>query len=127
MAKANAKAKEMIKETFTTYRCQIILGLLGNVIGMAAELLSPLYVGYIIDAIILRDKEQVKTLVITWMTITVSSSIINGLQGFILNVVTQKIGHKLRKDLFSEIMRKDIQFFDENKTGKLMSLLQNDC
>lgn len=95
-AKANAKAKEMIKEIFRTYRCQIILGLLGNIVGMAAELLSPLYVGYIIDAIIKRDKDQVNNLVIIWMSITVGSSVINGLQAFILNNLTQKIGYKLR-------------------------------
>lgn len=95
-AKANAKAKEMIKEIFRTYRGQIILGLLGNIVGMAAELLSPLYVGYIIDAIIKRDKDQVNNLVIIWMSITVGSSVINGLQAFILNNLTQKIGYKLR-------------------------------
>lgn len=127
MDKANAKAMEMIKDIFRTYRCQIIIGLIGNVVGMAAELLSPLYVGYIIDAIIERDMEKVKNLCVIWMAITVSSSFINGLQGFILNWVTHKIGHKLRKDLFIEIMSKDIQFFDENKTGSLMSRLQNDC
>lgn len=55
MDKANAKAKEMIKVIFRTYKCQIMVGLIGNVVGMAAELLSPLYVGYIIDAIIVRD------------------------------------------------------------------------
>lgn len=96
MAKANAKAKLMIKDIMRTYRCQLFFGLIGNIGGMAAELVSPLYVGFIIDAILAKKKEEVERLVIIWMTITVTSSIINGLQNFLLNDLTQKIGYKLR-------------------------------
>ena len=78
-AKSNAKAKEMIRELFETYKCQIIVGLLGNVIGMTAELVSPLYVGYIIDAIVAKQTDEIDRLVIIWMSITVASRIVNGL------------------------------------------------
>lgn len=63
---------------------------------MTAELVSPLYVGFIIDAIVEKKMEEIDRLVIIWMSITVASSILNGLQTFLLNDLTQKIGFKLR-------------------------------
>ena len=96
--KANAKAKEMIKGLFQTYKCQIIVGLLGNIFGMTAELVSPLYVGFIIDAIVEKKMEEIDRLVIIWMSITVASSILNGLQTFLLNDLTQKIGFIVLKN-----------------------------
>lgn len=45
---------------------------------MTAELVSPLYIGFIIDAILAKKKDEVNRLVIIWMSITVVSSIING-------------------------------------------------
>ena len=63
---------------------------------MTAELVSPLYVGFIIDAIVEKKMEEIDRLVIIWMSITVASSILNGLQTFLLNELTQKIGFKLR-------------------------------
>lgn len=107
-ARSNKKAKEMIKDLFMAYRCQIIIGLVGNVVGMAAELTSPLFIGYIIDAIVAKNKEDINRLVIIWLIITVSSSIVNGLQTFLMNLLTQKIGFKLRQDLYTAIMMKDI-------------------
>ena len=56
----------------------MILGLVGNIGGMTAELVSPLYIGFIIDAILAKKKDEVNRLVIIWMSITVVSSIING-------------------------------------------------
>lgn len=117
----------MIGSLFRTHRSLILIGLLGNIIGMTAELTSPLFIGFIIDAVIAKDKQEIERLVMIWLTITISSSVINGLQSFLMNYLTHKIGNNLRQDIFKNIMLKDIEFFDQNKTGKLMSTIQNDC
>lgn len=51
---------------------------------MAAELVNPLFVGYIIDAIIAKDRAVIDKYVIIWMGITVTSSFINGVQSVVL-------------------------------------------
>ena len=113
----------MIGDIFREFRGQILIGLFGNIIGMAAELSSPLFIGLIIDAVLKKDKDEINRLVIIWIVITGSSSIVNGLQSFLLNYLTHKIGRKLRADLFRNMMLKDIEFFDQNKTGKLLSTI----
>ena len=69
----------MIGDIFREFRCQILIGLFGNIIGMAAELSSPLFIGLIIDAVLKKDKDEINRLVIIWIIITGSSSIVNGL------------------------------------------------
>jgi ABC-type multidrug transport system fused ATPase/permease subunit len=41
-------------------------------------------------------------------------------------LITEKFGQQLRIDLFTEIMKKDMEFFDSRKTGDLCSRLQSD-
>lgn len=38
----------------------------------------------------------------------------------------ERIARNLRKDYFEKIVRKDIQFFDEKRTGDLVSRLNSD-
>lgn len=93
---------------------------------MSAELTSPLFIGFIIDAVLAKDQNEINRLVIIWMSITVGSSILNGLQAWLMKLLSAKIGFRMRQELYENIMRKDIEFFDENKTGALMSRLQED-
>lgn len=41
------------------FKPQIILGLLGNIGGMGADLASPLYVGFIIDAVLEKNADKI--------------------------------------------------------------------
>lgn len=117
----------MIKGIFRKYRCHIISVISMSIVGMSAELVSPLFVGYIIDAILTKDREMIDRLIIIWMSITVSSSVVNGFQSYLGNLLSHKVGFQLRQEYFEKLMSMDIEFFDENKTGKLMSRLQEDC
>lgn len=52
---ANAKAKELLKGLAGQFKGMIAAGVVLNILGMGSELASPLFVGYIIDAIIKQD------------------------------------------------------------------------
>ena len=60
------------------------------------------------------------------MTIIISA-IAGSFRGYSFNTMSVRIGRSLRKDLFTSISKKDISFFDENKTGDLVSRLSSDC
>ena len=91
-----------------TYRCWILSGVLGNIVGMLGELVSPLFIGMIIDAILKKDKDEINLLIKIWIIITVSSSVVNGFVAFMLHSLTQRIGYKLRKDVYRSILLKDV-------------------
>ena len=48
------------------------------------------------------------------------------LQTRIMAIVSQKIGYKLREDLFNKIQKLPVKYFDQNSSGDLMSKFTND-
>lgn len=54
-------------------------------------------------------------------------TIAGGLRGGCFDYATALINRKMRGDLFKSIMQQEIAFFDETKTGEIVSRLTSDC
>jgi ATP-binding cassette subfamily B (MDR/TAP) protein 9 len=54
------------------------------------------------------------------------SVITSGLRGFIFSVTSTNLIQRLRNLLFASIVKQDIEFFDETKTGEITSRLTSD-
>lgn len=98
------------------------LGLLFNILGMVGEFASPLFIGLVIDAIVNENFDEVKFLTIMWMIINTAGALFAGIQRYIFQMTTEKIGQDLRQSLFDNVISKDISFFDSRKTGDLSKL-----
>ena len=44
----------------------------------------------------------------------------------IFNILSERIARNLRRDFYASIINKDIAFFDERRTGDLVSRLNSD-
>jgi ABC-type multidrug transport system fused ATPase/permease subunit len=60
------------------------------------------------------------------LVIIVFSAICVFFRGFNFNVISERISFWLRYDIFYFVINKDIGFFDENKTGEIMSRISSD-
>jgi len=60
-----------------------------------------------------------------WLIINTSSAIFAGIQRFVFQLTTEKIGFEVRQDLFEQIMKKDVAFFDSRKTGDLSKYIKH--
>jgi len=60
---AHAKAKELLKSYVGKHKCLMAFGLLMNLAGMVGEFVTPLFIGWVIDAIVHSDYDKVNTLV----------------------------------------------------------------
>ena len=49
-----------------------------------------------------------------------------GLRAATFNILSERIACNLRKDFYESIINKDIAFFDEKRTGELVSRLNSD-
>lgn len=101
-------------------------GVLFQVLGMSSELAFPLFVGLTIDAVQSGDPNKVTGIVTKWMTVSFFGAFFSGMQGYIFTMTNHRFGQALRKDVFEQIIRKDVEFFDSRKTGDLISRLQSD-
>jgi ATP-binding cassette subfamily B protein len=101
------------------YKCLMFLGLLFNLLGLVGEFVTPLFIGLIIDTIVKEDFDEVKKLTIIWTIFNTAGALFAGIQRYIFNITTEKIGQDLRKTTFNSVIEKDVAFFDERKTGDL--------
>lgn len=57
--RANTKAKQLLGGYIKKHRCLLIVGFLLNLVGMVGEFISPLFIGWVIDAIVKKDWDEV--------------------------------------------------------------------
>lgn len=70
----------------------LTLGLGLNFFGMVGEFANPLFIGWVIDLIVLKDLEGVKNLVTLWMIVNGTGAIMTGIQRVVFDTTSQKIG-----------------------------------
>lgn len=58
--------------------------------------------------------------------IVVGSAICSFLRGLLFQLSSERIARNMRKDLYKAILSQEVGYFDENKTGSLISRLSSD-
>lgn len=72
------------------------------------------------------DWEQIKFLCLIMLFVVIGSSIASGLRGWLFNSTSCGIARSLKYDLFHNLVRKDVGYFDTVKTGDLLSRISSD-
>lgn len=87
----------------------------------------PLIIGLVTDAIRKRQMNDVIKYTVHWMfPIILGSAIFTWIRGTTFNTMGEKIAKEIRYDLFYFTINKDVTFFDENKTGAILSRISAD-
>ena len=73
------------------------------------------------------DLKAIGGIALTLLAIFLASSLISLVQGLIMATVTQKTAGNLRDDIARKIDRLPLSYFDNSKTGDLMSRVTNDA
>lgn len=116
---------------FGDYKWHIlaILGLI--VVAVGLELASP-YFGtkLLYDEVLLDENSklygEVLFVVLCMASFSLVSVIFRILNGIIISIITPKVVHKLRVDIFSSMQHLSLSFFTNKQTGSLMSRVDND-
>jgi ABC-type bacteriocin/lantibiotic exporter with double-glycine peptidase domain len=87
----------------------------------------PLIIGLVTDAITNKNMDEVIKYTVHWMfPIILGSAIFTWIRGTTFNTMGEKIAKEIRYDLFYFTINKDVTFFDENKTGAILSRISTD-
>lgn len=62
----------------------------------------------------------------TALTIYISSSVLNLVQGWLMTGITQRVCYRLRKEIVEKIDRMPLAYFERTSTGDVMSRITND-
>lgn len=131
MSKPRPLKKVTIGHVFKTIiwprKKNILIGLVLIVISRLAGLVLPGASKYLIDDVIPgKDMEMLKWLIIAVVVAIVIQSVTSFALTQILSVEAQNLISKLRAKVQSHIIRLPIRFFDNTKTGELVSRIMTD-
>ena len=112
---------------FRPYRVGITFGLLLVVISNLFTIAGPYLLKVAIDSL---TEELSADLILTYAGLIVLVALLAGICRYgmreLLNGISRKIERDVRNDLFGHLLRLPPQFYDEWRTGDLMSRLTND-
>lgn len=102
------------------------MGMIWLLLGSLSDLSIPFYVGRIIDAMENDDEARVKKLCAELFIIVLITGFAVAMRSATFNIMSERIAKKLRMDYFDNVLNKDIAFFDEQRTGDLLSRMNSD-
>jgi len=76
---ANAKAKELLFGYIGQFKCLMIAGFVLNILGMVGEFVSPLFIGWVVDAIVASEPAEVRRLIVWWMIFNTAGAFFAGM------------------------------------------------
>lgn len=107
----------------------ILIGLPFMFLAPLGDLVVPSYIGFVCNAMILETPEgdaEVIELIIQWAIYMTCGAIAAFLNKMIFGYTCERMGKSVRRQLFDSVIRKDITFFDETKSGEIISRISGD-
>ena len=96
-----------------------MLGIVFLIGGSMSDLSVPFFIGKVIDLLTKGDFDAIGTWCLYMLGIILVSGACVGMRAAIFNILSERIARNLRKDFYESIINKDIEFFDERRTGDL--------
>jgi ATP-binding cassette subfamily B protein len=106
--------------------CALFLGFLALIVGSFANFAVPGLIGLVVTAMEKYDWHSVNVYCLYMLGIVIVSGIGAGFRGSIFNTTSEQIARQIRYDLFYFLIRKDVAYFDDTKTGEILSRLSTD-
>lgn len=95
-------------------------------IGGLGDFLFPDLIGRVINAMRDKDPDEVTKQLITWVIIICIGAVGTLCNSVLSGVTAERIGNSLRQKLYNSLIKKDTSFYDNARTGDLLSRLNSD-
>lgn len=110
----------------------ILIGLISLIGGTVSQFCIPLLIGIILDIMVnpkpdkTLDWDAINFYCGWYIAIFVFSAFCTMVRGYTFNLMSEKIARSLRYDFLYFLLNKDVGFYDDNKSGELLSRLSGD-
>ncbi|XP_064613238.1 uncharacterized protein LOC135477020, partial [Liolophura sinensis] len=106
--------------------CGLIgFGVIGLLVSSGAQMVAPLFFGKVVDAA-QKSMADLNMTVLTLLGIYIGGAIGSMFRSWLFTLAGHRFVARLRKNLYNNIIRQDIAFFDTNRTGELTNRLSSD-
>ncbi len=109
------------------YRGRLIVAMTAVIIGSLLGLAGPYTLQYLIDAVFRQsDATLLNTITLVLIGIFAAQSVFYFVRGYLLQFIGERVMADLRLKLFDHLQSLSLSFFNERRTGELVSRLTND-
>jgi ATP-binding cassette subfamily B multidrug efflux pump len=109
------------------YKAQVALALAAIIAASVLQLAQPYLMKLAIDRYIARgDFQGIDRIAVLFLAILVGSFILEYLQTWTLQMTGQRIMFDMRMEIYRHLQRLDLQFYDRNPVGRLMTRVTTD-
>lgn len=108
------------------YWWQFAIILLAASLTSALTIVYPALTGQIIDSVIKKNMSALHSIIFLLLGTSIAQALIGFLQNYWMTNIGEKIVIELRIRLFSHLQKLPLTFFQDNRTGELLSRLTND-
>ena len=132
----------LLKEYGLPRKSLLLIGVFGSMIGYSVSLVPPTLFGTSIDTVF-GEKAltlpflpadlmpsavlgQFQLIVVLIIIAYLAEGLFNWVRGYGLNRFAQQVQHDVRVDTYDAMQRLNMDFFEKNSSGELMSVLNND-
>ena len=123
------KAKNLLWKILGEQWCSLIFGAPFMFAGSLIEFMAPNYIGRILNEFKNENFDGdggVYDLLIQWIFVILISGVCSLIRDLIYGLASERIGQSVRLRLFTAIIKKDVNFYDNIRTGDLLSRLGSD-
>jgi len=123
----DARLMRRLLQYLRPYWRQVLLALSAIVVGGAASLAQPYLIKVAIDRFVaVRRLEGLNTLAALYLLVLVVAFAAEYLQTWTMQLTGQRIMFDLRMSIYDHLQRLDLQFYDRNPVGRLMTRVTSD-
>ncbi len=108
------------------YWWQLGLMMLATFITSSLNLTYPALMGTIIDSVIVKNTSALHTVIFLLVGLAIVQALLSFGQSYWITAIGEKIVIELRIQLYKHLQRLPLSFFQDNRTGELLSRLTND-
>ncbi|PIK50618.1 putative ABC transporter B family member 1 [Apostichopus japonicus] len=123
------KKKADLRRLFTLAKREkwlILLGLLSLVLSSGTTMAAPIFFGHVVDAATRKDMGLVNYYILILLAIFVGGSVAALVRSWAFTLAGTRVVCRIRRNLFKAIIKQEIAFFDETRTGELTNRLSSD-
>ncbi|XP_059844068.1 ABC transporter B family member 1-like [Hypanus sabinus] len=122
------KSKADLKRLFCLAKDEVLIclgGMLALVVSCLSQIVAPFFFGKVIDSA-MESMAELDRMILILFGIYVGGAVCSFVRAYFFVLAGHRLVARLRKRLFGSIIKQEIAFFDENRTGELTNRLSSD-
>ncbi|XP_069792260.1 uncharacterized protein [Narcine bancroftii] len=122
------KSKADLKRLFSLAKDEALIcigGILALLVSCLSQIVAPFFFGKVIDSA-MESMEELDRMILILFGIYVGGAVCSFIRSYFFILAGHRLVARLRKNIFGSIIKQEIAFFDENRTGELTNRLSSE-